>query len=72
VAEHVLDVGDRCPSTRRALADRVADQAFEAVQAIQAELEKILVIKRLDDLRERFPVRIEVTKTPRGSTFYAR
>ena len=26
----------------------------------------------LDDLRERFPVRIEVTKTPTGSTYALR
>ncbi len=48
------------------------DRIVEAIQAIQDEFEKILVITHLEDLRERFPVRIEVTKTPRGSTFALR
>ncbi len=48
------------------------DRVVEAIQAIQEEFEKILVITHLEDLRERFPVRIEVTKTPRGSTFVLR
>ena len=38
-------------------------EAIEAIQAIEPEFEKILVITHLEDLRERFPVRIEVTKT---------
>jgi exonuclease SbcC len=48
------------------------DRIVEAIQAIQSEFEKILVITHLDDLRERFPVRIEVSKTPRGSTYALR
>jgi DNA repair protein SbcC/Rad50 len=48
------------------------DRIVEAIQAIQDEFAKILVITHLEDLRERFPVRIEVTKTPRGSTFALR
>jgi exonuclease SbcC len=40
----------------------------EAIRAVQPEFEKILVITHLDELREMFPVRIEVNKTPAGST----
>jgi DNA repair protein SbcC/Rad50 len=43
------------------------DRIVEAIQAIEREFEKILVITHLEDLRERFPVRIEVQKTPHGS-----
>ncbi|MBV8717005.1 MAG: SMC family ATPase [Chloroflexi bacterium] len=45
------------------------DRVVEAIQAIESEFEKILVITHLEDLRERFPVRIEVTKTGQGSTY---
>lgn len=45
------------------------DRIVEAIQAIQDEFEKILVITHLEDLRERFPVRIEVRKTEQGSQF---
>jgi exonuclease SbcC len=48
------------------------DRVVEAIQAIEAEFEKILVITHLEDLRERFPVRIEVTKTPQGSMYEVR
>ncbi|MDQ3808970.1 MAG: SMC family ATPase, partial [Chloroflexota bacterium] len=48
------------------------ERIVEAIQAIQSEFEKILVITHLEDLRDRFPVRIEVTKTTRGSTFALR
>jgi exonuclease SbcC len=48
------------------------DRVVEAIQAIEAEFEKILIITHLEDLRERFPVRIEVTKTAQGSTFALR
>ncbi|MBV9329014.1 MAG: SMC family ATPase [Chloroflexi bacterium] len=48
------------------------DRVVEAIQAIEAEFEKILVITHLEDLRERFPVRIEVTKTPEGSMYAIR
>jgi exonuclease SbcC len=48
------------------------DRIVEAIQAIEAEFEKILIITHLEDLRERFPVRIEVFKTPKGSTYVLR
>jgi exonuclease SbcC len=48
------------------------ERIVEAIQAIEAEFEKILVITHLEDLRDRFPVRIEVSKTPQGSTYCLR
>ena len=48
------------------------DRIVEAIQAIESEFEKILIITHLDDLRDRFPVRIEVTKTPAGSSYAVR
>jgi exonuclease SbcC len=48
------------------------DRIVEAIQAIEPEFEKILIITHLEDLRERFPVRIEVSKTPQGSTYVLR
>lgn len=48
------------------------DRIVEAIQTIESEFEKILVITHLEDLRERFPVRIEVSKTPEGSVYALR
>ncbi len=48
------------------------DRIVEAIQAIESEFEKILVITHLDDMRDRFPVRIDVSKTPQGSTYALR
>jgi len=39
----------------------------EAIVAIQDDFEKILVITHIDELKDAFPARIEVTKTPDGS-----
>ena len=41
----------------------------EAIQSIQADFEKIIVITHVEQVKEAFPVRIEVTKTSSGSTF---
>ncbi len=41
----------------------------EAIQSIQSDFEKIIVITHVEQVKEAFPVRIEVTKTPSGSTF---
>ncbi|MBM3948870.1 MAG: SMC family ATPase [SAR202 cluster bacterium] len=41
----------------------------EAIQSIQDDFKKILVITHVEEVKEAFPVRIEVTKTPLGSTF---
>jgi exonuclease SbcC len=48
------------------------DRMVEAIQAIEAEFDKILVVTHLEDLRERFPVRIEVSKTAQGSMYCVR
>ncbi|MEO0559945.1 MAG: SMC family ATPase [Bacteroidota bacterium] len=43
---------------------------IQAIQAIQDDFDKILVITHLDELKNAFPVRIEVEKRPvEGSTF---
>ncbi|MDP2948639.1 MAG: SMC family ATPase, partial [Chloroflexota bacterium] len=48
--------------------DSAGRQALvEAIQAIQDDFRCLLVITHIDELREAFPVRIEVTKTPEGS-----
>lgn len=39
----------------------------EAINAVQSEFASILVITHIDELRDKFPVRIEVEKTSRGS-----
>ena len=39
----------------------------EAIRAVQDEFAKILVITHIEALKEAFPARIEVTKTPNGS-----
>ena len=41
----------------------------EAIQSIQGDFEKIIVITHVEQVKESFPVRIEVTKTDTGSTF---
>ena len=41
----------------------------EAIQSIQADFEKIIVITHVEEVKEAFPTRIEVTKTDAGSTF---
>ncbi len=41
----------------------------DAIQSIQGDFDKILVITHLEELQDAFPVRIHVEKTPAGSTF---
>lgn len=41
----------------------------EAIQSIQDDFQKVIVITHIEQIKEAFPVRIEVTKTPEGSTF---
>jgi exonuclease SbcC len=48
------------------------DRIVEAIQAIAPEFERILIITHLEDLRDRFPVRIEVSKTAQGSMYAVR
>ena len=42
----------------------------EAITSIQDDFEKILVITHIPDFKDAFPMRIEVVKTPEGSTIY--
>jgi exonuclease SbcC len=43
------------------------EKLIEAINSIQDDFEKIIVITHIEELKERFPVRIEVTKTSEGS-----
>jgi exonuclease SbcC len=40
-----------------------------AINSIQGDFDRILVITHIDELKDSFPARIEVTKTPDGSRF---
>ncbi|MFH0914654.1 MAG: SMC family ATPase [Chloroflexota bacterium] len=40
----------------------------EAINSIQDDFEKIIVITHIEELKEAFPARINVVKTPQGST----
>ena len=42
----------------------------EAITSIQDDFEKILVITHISDFKDAFPMRIEVAKTPEGSTIF--
>ncbi|KPJ48764.1 MAG: hypothetical protein AMJ38_04565 [Dehalococcoidia bacterium DG_22] len=44
------------------------ERLVEAIHAIQDDFRCLLVITHIDELRDAFPVRIDVTKTPEGST----
>ena len=46
------------------------ERILDVISAIQDDFEKIIVISHLDDIREAFPVRIEVLKEEAGSTFW--
>jgi len=48
--------------------DRGRQRLVEAINAVQEDFERILVITHISELRDAFPARIEVTKTPEGST----
>ena len=45
------------------------ERLVEAIKAIQDDFEKVLVVTHIPEMKEVFPVRIEVRKTPRGSIF---
>jgi exonuclease SbcC len=45
------------------------EKLVEAINSIQDDFDKILVITHLEELKEYFPVRINVVKTSSGSTF---
>ena len=46
------------------------ERIVDAIASIQDEFEKIIVITHLDELKDLFPVRIEVLKTAAGSQFW--
>jgi len=39
----------------------------EAINAVQDDFDRILVVTHIDELKDAFPARIEITKTPQGS-----
>ncbi len=45
------------------------ERVLDVIQSISNDFERILVITHMDEVRDAFPVRIEVQKTPEGSTF---
>ncbi len=45
------------------------ERILDVIAAIQDDFEKIIVITHLEDLKDAFPVRIEVHKDAQGSTF---
>ena len=46
------------------------ERILDVISAIGNDFEKVLVITHLDDLKDAFPVRIEVRKDESGSTFW--
>ncbi len=46
------------------------ERILDVISAIGNDFEKVLVITHLDDLKEAFPVSIEVQKDANGSTFW--
>ena len=46
------------------------DRLIEAIRAIESDFQKIIVITHIEELKEAFPVRIEVSKTSQGSAFW--
>ena len=46
------------------------EQVLDVISVIQDDFEQIIVITHLEDLKDMFPVRIEVQKTDQGSTFW--
>ncbi|MEN9936858.1 MAG: hypothetical protein RLZZ387_3437 [Chloroflexota bacterium] len=48
---------------------RGRERLVEAITSVQAEFKRILVITHIQELKDMFPVQIEVTKTPAGSTW---
>ena len=46
------------------------ERILDVISAIEDDFDKIIVITHLDDLKDMFPVRIEVQKDGNGSTFW--
>ncbi len=45
------------------------DELVEAINSVQDDFDRILVITHIEELKDAFPTRIEVRKTPDGSQF---
>lgn len=45
------------------------DRLVEAINSIQSDFERILVITHIQELKDMFQTQIEITKTPEGSSF---
>ncbi|MCS7002422.1 MAG: SMC family ATPase, partial [Dehalococcoidia bacterium] len=45
------------------------ERLIEAITAIEDDFEKILVVTHIEELKDAFPTRIEVVKTPAGSRY---
>jgi exonuclease SbcC len=45
------------------------EQLIAAINSIQEDFDLILVITHIDEMKDAFPARVEVTKTPQGSKF---
>jgi len=43
------------------------EKLIEAINSVQEDFQKIIVITHLEELKDVFPVRINVAKTPEGS-----
>lgn len=43
------------------------ERLVEAINAVQDDFDRILVVTHIDELKDAFPARIEITKTPQGS-----
>jgi exonuclease SbcC len=48
------------------------ERMVEAITGVQQDFKRIMVITHLDDLKDRFPATIEITKTASGSRFELR
>ena len=48
------------------------ERMVEAITSVQEDFRRIIVITHIDELKERFPAQIEITKTPAGSRWELR
>ncbi len=49
--------------------DEGRDRLVEAINAVKDDFARILVVTHIEELRDAFPVRVDVWKTPEGSQF---
>jgi exonuclease SbcC len=49
---------------------RGREQLVSAIHRVQDDFDRILVITHIEEMKDSFPVRIEVEKTPQGSQFH--